>query len=258
MTSPQQQAQSAGGSDRLARLPRAKIVERKNLAEDLFVIWLESSVPFAFKPGQYCTIGAGGIERAYSIVSAPFEPRLELFIEHILPEYGGKLTPMLWAQQVGDEVSIRPRAKGIFTFEPRYKDHVMVSTVTGVAPFISVLRQYIHDENSGHRFFFLEGASHQDEFGYDQELISLEQQYPDWVKFVPTVSRPQEPRNATWKGRGGRVNTLVEEHLETWGLRREETLVYVCGHPGMIEDVKQRVLPQGWNVREERFWKEDE
>ena len=231
-------------------------MERRDFANDLFVIWLETSVPFPFKAGQYITIGAGGIERPYSIASAPYEPRIELFIEHILPENGGELTPILWAQHVDDEVSMRPKAKGIFTFDPRYRDQVMVATVTGIAPFVSIIRQYLHDEQQGHRFYFLEGASHQDEFGYDHELISLTQQYPESFKFVPTVSRPQEARNATWKGRTGRVNNLVEEHLEEWGLNKEETLVYTCGHPGMIEDVKDRLLPQGWRVKEERFWKE--
>ena len=257
MTSPQSRPPVRPAS-RLDQLPTAKIVKRQDFTEDLFIIWLETSVPFSFKPGQYITIGAGGIERPYSIASAPYEPRIELFIEYVLPEYGGKLTPLLWAQHVDDIVSMRPRPKGIFTFQPKYRNHVMVGTVTGIAPYISIIRQYFRDGESGHRFFFMEGASHQDEFIYDKELGGLAEQYPDWVRFIPTVSRPQAERNASWQGRTGRVNTLVEEYLATWNLGKEDTLVYACGHPGMIEDVKQRLLPQDWNIIEERFWKEEE
>ena len=233
-------------------------MERKDFTDDLFIVWLEPEVPFSFKPGQYITIGAGDLERPYSIASAPYEPRLELFIEYVWPEYGGKLTPILWAQHVGDIVTMRPRAKGIFTFQPQWKNHVMVGTVTGMAPYVSMVRQYLHEGQSGHRFFLMEGASHYDEFVYDRELQELEAQHPDWIQAMFTVSRPQAERNAQWTGPGGRVNTLVEEYVARWGLRQEDTLIYACGHPGMIEDVKARMVPKGWTVSEERFWKEDE
>jgi len=101
---------------RLQALPTAKIVRRQDYTDDLFKVWLEPSVPFSFKPGQYITIGCRDIERPYSIASAPDEEYIELFIEYVHPEYGGKLTPLLYAQHVGDVVSMRPRPKGIFLF----------------------------------------------------------------------------------------------------------------------------------------------
>lgn len=256
MTSSRIEPHSQGS--RLNQLPRARIVARQDFTDDLFIVWLEPEVPFSFKPGQYITIGAGDLERPYSIASAPYESRLELFIEYVWPEYGGKLTPILWAQHVGDIVTMRPRAKGIFTFQPGWKNHVMVGTVTGMAPYVSMVRQYLHDGQSGHRFFLMEGASHHDEFVYDRELQDLAAQHPDMIKAMFTVSRPQAERNAHWPGPGGRVNTLVEEYVGRWGLRQEDTLIYACGHPGMIEDVKARMVPKGWTVSEERFWKEDE
>ena len=244
--------------DRLAKLPKAWIVKKQEVAEDLFTIWLRPEVQFTFKPGQYITIGTGGIERPYSIASAPYEDTIELFIEHVLPEYGGKLTPLLWAQHVGESVSMRPRAKGIFTFQPEYHNHVMVGTVTGVAPYISMFRQAIHDRTRGHRFFVMEGASHQDEFVYDSELLRRADELPDMLTFIPTVSRPQAERNRSWSGQIGRVNTIVEEYLAKWSLPKDDTLIYLCGNPGMIEDVKDRFGTKGWNVMDERFWKEDE
>jgi len=33
-------------------------------------------------------------------------------------------------------------------------------------------------------------------------------------------------------------------------------VIYACGHPGMISDVKDIVVPKGWMFKEERFWKE--
>ncbi|MDA0798555.1 MAG: ferredoxin--NADP reductase [Chloroflexi bacterium] len=244
--------------DRLAKLPKAWIAKKQEVAEDLFLIWLRPEVPFTFKPGQYITIGTVGIERPYSIASAPHESMVELFIEHVLPEHGGKLTPLLWAQHVGESVSMRPRAKGIFVFQPQYHNHVLVGTVTGVAPFVSMVRNAIHEKMRGHHFFVMEGASHQDEFVYDAELERLSENYPEMITFIPTVSRPQAERNMGWNGATGRVNTLVEDYLAKWSLPKEDTLIYLCGNPGMIEDVTEKLKAKDWHVDSERFWKEDE
>ena len=73
---------------------------------------------------------------------------------------------------------------------------------------------------------------------------------------ITTVSRPDEERNAGWKGAKGRVNTIAEHYLQTFELPMDDTRVYACGHPGMIEDVKAKMTPQGWKFTEERFWKE--
>ena len=238
----------------VANLPTARLVERTDITEDLMVIKLEPEMDeFSFKAGQYCTLGLQGVERAYSIVSAPYEPHLEIFVE-LVPD--GELTPLMWKMKVGDTMTIRPSAKGQFTMDPRYHHHFMVSTVTGVAPSVSILRQYLNDNGDGHTFYVLLGASYHDELTYDTELASMAKAHPNFIKFVPTVSRPADERNAAWEGVGGRVNVIFQDYLEKVAPPIDETLIYACGHPGMIEDVKNKVMPQGWKFKEERFWKE--
>ena len=246
---------STQASRKAAPLPKATITYRRDVTDDLWVIRLMPEALFTFKPGQYCTIGVEGVERAYSIVSAPHEEELELFFE-LVPPPTGQLTPLLYELLDGAEVTMRPRAKGLFTFKEQWANHFMVSTVTGVCPSISILRDYLHYGRSGHRFYVLEGASYGDELTYDAELREMESRHPELITFVPTVSRPQEERNRGWTGESGRVNTIVQKYLERFGLDPSSTLVYACGHPGMIEDVKEQLLPKGWTVEEERFWKE--
>ena len=242
---------------RVVKLEESRILKRKDITPDIWLIWIEKPEGYAFKPGQYCTIGVDGIERAYSIVSAPYEDSLELFIELVPKDDGGVLTPELYKLNPGDKVSIRPRAKGIFTFNPDFTNHLLVSTVTGVVPYVSYLRDYINDSRNDHKFYFLMGASYHDEFSYDSELRQMESEHPGMITFVPTISRPSEERNKNWEGDTGRVNTIVEKYIETFKLTSSDTLIYACGHPGMIEDVKARMTPKGWTVQEERFWKED-
>ena len=240
----------------MRQLAESKVLKRVDITSDLWIVWIEKPEGYTFKAGQYCTIGRDGIERAYSIVSAPHEETLELFVE-LVPPPEGNLTPKLWELSPGDSVTIRPRAKGIFTFKPELPNQFLVSTVTGVVPYISYIRDYIHRKDSGHHFYVLEGASYHDEFTYDKELAALADERPELVTYVPTISRPSEERNDGWTGETGRVNAIVERQVEKLGLAPEDTLVYACGHPGMIEDVKARMLPKGFAVEEERFWKED-
>jgi ferredoxin--NADP+ reductase len=235
------------------KVTTATIERRVDLTPEHFKIWLKVAEPFTFEPGQYCTLGVDSVERPYSIVSSPREPLLELFVERIPPPEG-HLTPLLHALGVGATVTLRPRAKGVFLLRPEFRNHVMVSTVTGVAPFVSMLRHWSAGPADDRRMYVLEGASFVDEFGYDDELEALAAREPR-LKFVPTCSRPSDPRNAAWRGEVGRVHTIVERHVRDWGLAAGETCIYACGHPQMIEDLRTRYVGTGFEFEEERFWK---
>ena len=240
----------------MPKLAETHVLRRQDVTRDLMLMWFEKPEGFTFKAGQYCTIGRDGIERAYSIVSAPHEQDLELFVE-LVPPPEGALTPKLWELEAGDSVTIRPRAKGLFTMDSDYPNQLFVATVTGVVPYISFIRDYLHNSRTGHRFYVLQGASYYDEFTYDRELEELSRQHAELVTYLPTVSRPSEERNQGWAGETGRVNGIVERYAGEFGLTPEDTLIYACGHPGMIEDVKDRMIPKGFQVKEERFWKQD-
>ena len=71
--------------------PKATLVKRVVITDELMIIWLKCDEEFPFKPGQYCTLGINGIERAYSIASAPHEGDLEIFVE-LVPAPDGDLT----------------------------------------------------------------------------------------------------------------------------------------------------------------------
>lgn len=252
------------GKGMARQLPRAKIVERIDHTPDLMTIFLEPSEKLAFEPGQYCTIGiddgAGGVQfpRPYSIVSAPEEDLIELFIEFV-PSPKGNLTPKLFELRAGDAVVLYPKAKGTkLRFKSTHRNHVMVATVTGIAPFVSILRQQLYGGTIGdHRFLVLQGASYQDEFGYREELERLAAF--STVHYTPTISRPVEDRNAGWPGQVTRVrvNYLAEELLRTFnlfGFTPDTTVLYLCGNPDMIEYVNERAAPLGYPVRIEEYW----
>ena len=231
-------------------LIRATVVERIELTDRLLIIKLRTREEFSFVPGEYCTFVIGGIERDYSIASAPHEGFLEFFIEKVP---GGRVTPQLWDKKIGDTVELRPKAQGTLLLDAAYPNQLMIATVTGIAPFISMLRSYIHTGSGSHRFYILHGASYHNEFGYKDEIERLSRKYTNIV-YIPTVSRPQDEKNKGWHGEFGRVNLIVEKYIERFSLEPANTIVYACGHPEMIRDVKKRLGNKGYKLREEKYW----
>jgi len=231
----------------------AKILERKDLTEDLWLIRVDLGGPFSFKAGQYATLGVDykgkRIERAYSIVSSPYEEGLEFFIE-LVPQ--GELTPHLHKLRVGAEVLCRKIAKGRFTLDLKSgrTNHLLLATVTGLAPFVSYVRTLYKDWRAGaspmpgdHRLFCIQGGSRSWEFGYREEMEKIATEVP-WFKYVPTISRPWE--DPSWKGETGRVEDLVRHYIDTWELKPADTTSYLCGHPNMVENGRGILQRAGW------------
>jgi len=241
---------------------RAKIVQRADFASDLWMIRVNPGGAFTFKPGQYATLGVQTeikrSERAYSIVSSPLESELEFFFE-LVPE--GELTPKLYKLQVGDEMLMRKSPKGLFTLDQKSgrTNHFLVSTVTGVAPFVSYVRTLYRSWKEGtfkgeHKLFLLNGASRSWEFGYTEELRKIAAEVP-WLQYVPTVSRPWD--DPKWDGEIGRVDDVMRKYSDMWGLDGTNSVGYLCGHPDMIENGKSMLKRIGFtkeHLKEEVYW----
>jgi ferredoxin/flavodoxin---NADP+ reductase len=240
----------------------ARVIERRDISDDLWVIRVNPGGEYSFLPGQYATLGVVApekhYERAYSIVSAPQEQFLEFFVE-LVPQ--GDVTPRLYPYQVGDEFTLRKVAKGRFTLDTLSSrtNHLLIATVTGVAPFVSFVRSFYRQSKDkkmegGHKLFLLDGASRSWELGYREELNRFAAEVP-WLSYVPTVSRPWEDKS--WKGETGRVDDLLRKYADSWGLTPGNTSAYLCGHPSMIENTKGILKRRGWQneaVKEEAFF----
>ena len=240
------------------------VVERRDLAHDLWVIKVRCEAELPFRPGQYATIGVPVdgklIERPYSIVSSPEEAELELFIE-LVPE--GELTPHLYGLSEGAPVVLRRKTKGLFLRGAPIEDedHLFVATVTGIAPFTSLLRLLARRHRDGEwttdrRIALILGASRSFEFGYLEEMQALADEMP-WFEFIPTVSRPWE--DLEWTGETGRVEDVLRKHADRLGIAPGCAGVYLCGHPEMIRNARGIMLRRGMDdkaIREEQYWPE--
>jgi ferredoxin--NADP+ reductase len=240
----------------------ATVVSRQDYAADLWSIRVLPEARLEFKPGQYATLGLEDSvhrlhEKPYSIVSSPAEEEIEFFFE-LVPQ--GELTPVLHALKKGDTLMMRRQAKGLFTLDEKtgHMQHFMVSTVTGVAPYVSMARTLAAQIKAGRptdlRFVMLQSASRSWELAYNEEMSSLART-GNWLHYIPTISRPWE--DPAWKGEVGRAEDVLRKYLDQFGLDPSNTTFYGCGHPTMIENSKGILKRRGFtkeSMREEVYW----
>ena len=239
----------------------ARLVRREDETESLSYFWVRfDGEPTPFEPGQYMTIGvmAGGkiLQRPYSVASPPAEAGTDGYEFYVRRVQGGTFTPVLFDLPVGHRMRmIGP--KGKFTLLPDDdRTHIFISSGTGNAPFIAMMKQLLHDGRP-RKAILLNGVSYVEEIGYRalMEEWSSSGAYP--VTFVPTVSRPDDPRNAAWTGRTGRVETIVGPVLDELGLSPANSIAYICGNPDMIVAAEETLLGRGYpedQVHKELYW----
>jgi ferredoxin--NADP+ reductase len=134
----------------------------------------------------------------------------------------------------------------------------MIATVTGVAPFISMIRtRHLYKERSNGKhdqFLLIHGASHSTDFGpYRSELEGLCSE--GWLTYVPTISRHWDEPN--WRGEIGRVEDIIRKHADQSGFNSANSVAYVCGHPQMVENVKNILTRARYpkrHIREEQYF----
>ena len=240
------------------------VVSRVDHTPDLWSIRIRPEEEITFRAGQYVTVGieheGDVVERPYSIVSSPDEPDLELFIE-LVPD--GALTPLLHPVGEGARLLMRRRCKGVFLRECPLADqaHVFAATVTGVAPFVSWLRQQAARARAGEwtpggPIVLIQGASRSVELSYARELEALQDDIPG-LAYVPTVSRPWE--DTGWSGERGRAEDVLRKHADGAGAVSGRAGIFLCGHPGMIIAARRIFNRAGFpdsDIREEQYWPE--
>jgi ferredoxin-NADP reductase len=223
--------------------------------------------PTPFEPGQYMTIGVfvadptsptGSriVQRPYSVASDPAVAGSDGYEMYVRLVQGGLFTPLLWRLPIGHRMRmIGP--KGKFTLEPEDgRTHVFISSGTGNAPFIAMMRAMLR-EGRPRKAVFLNGVSYASDLGYRALVEDWESSggYP--VTYIPTVSRPNAPENAGWTGRAGRVESIVGPVCDELGLTPDNSIAYICGNPDMILAAEATLLERGYpeeQVKKELYW----
>lgn len=237
----------------------AELIRREDETDDLAYFWVRATgEPIAFEPGQYLTIGvyADGrlVQRPYSVASSPrvAGDGYEFYVR-LVPIL--RFTTLLWRLPIGHAMRMTG-PKGRFLLEPDDdRTHLFISTGTGIAPFISMIRTQLLDQKP-RRTVIAHGVSYVRELGYRRELEGYERDGLP-ITYVPTISRPKEPENAGWTGKTGRVETILDELCDDCIIDPDHTVVYICGNPEMILKAEATVRSHGLpepHVKKELYW----
>ena len=206
-----------------------------------------------FSNGHFTMIGLRINEkpllRAYSIVSANYEEHLE-FLSIKVPD--GPLTSKLQHMKVGDTIIVGKKPTGtlLIDYLNPGKRLYMLSTGTGMAPFMSIIR----DPETYERFeqvILVHGVRNKDELAY-HDLVTehlpahefLGEMVSSKLRYYPTVTR-EAYKNM------GRVTTLMESGkiFSDLGLPPIDPAtdrVMICGSPSMLRDIKHMLEGKGF------------
>jgi ferredoxin-NADP reductase len=184
---------------------------------------------YKYLPGQWVEVSVvidGDIQTSgYSITSSPSEQgRVDLAIKSSSTH---PVTRWLHSAHEGDTVSIT-RGQGPFVFLPDMgEDIVLIGGGVGVTPLLSIFR-YVRDASPETHATLYYSVSHPDEILFREELEKSARQHTH-LSLEITVTQP----SPDWKGQVGRINKHKLAALNA----PPNTLFYLCGPPGMVEDM---------------------
>ncbi len=241
---------------RPSREPNATLAARIEVTDSMAVFSVVPDEPFSgFRPGQYVSLGVvvedALLQRAYSLVSVSGDGyRLELFIRKVPT---GALSPLLWTLAPGTRVRIGP-PKGLFVLDAAdTRPRIFVGTGTGLAPLLAMLGD-LHGRADRSANVLIHGVSHCDELAYADRIAGWVSGGLD-VWYVPAVSRPDDPRNATWHGTTGRADAVLARVLAA-DPAFSGGVAYMCGNGNMLQSCRTLLLAAGMaeqDVRSEHF-----
>lgn len=206
-----------------------------------------------FKTGQFVMIGleveGKPLMRAYSVVSAHYEDHLEFYSIKVAD---GPLTSRLQHLQVGDQLLIGRKPTGSLIMDNLKpgKNLYLLSTGTGLAPFMSVVRDPEFYE-AFDRIILTHGVRWKSELGYFEHItddLPDNEFFGEMVKekltYYPTVTR--EPFENQ-----GRLTDLIESGalFEGIGLPPFDPAtdrVMICGSPTMLKDLVEILERRGF------------
>lgn len=227
------------------KFTRQTLLDVQPLTPSLFTLRTTRDAGFRFRAGQFARLGvtkADGstVWRAYSMVSSPYDEFLEFF-SIVVP--GGEFTSELSRLEVGDTLMVDRQAFGYLTLD-RFvdgRDLWLLSTGTGIAPFLSILQDFEAWEKF-ERIILVYSVREARELAYQALIAGLADrdylsEHAHKLHFIPTVTREQHP---------GALNGRITQLLDSGALEQaagvemtaEHSRVMLCGNPQMIEDTR--------------------
>jgi ferredoxin--NADP+ reductase len=221
--------------------------------DELFSFKATRDPAFRFSNGQFVMIGlevnGRPLVRAYSMVSANYDDDLEFFSIKVAD---GPLTSRLQHIKPGDRILVGKKPTGTLVLDNLLPGErlYLLSTGTGLAPFMSIIRDPETYERFGkvilvHGCRLVSDLAYRDTISKDlAEDEFLGEMVREKLVYYPTVTRePFENR--------GRITDLIDSgrlfsDVGVPPLARESDRVMICGSPGMLAELRSLLLARDY------------
>ncbi len=240
-----------------------RVIANRHWTETLFSLRVQAP-RLRFEAGQFVRI-ALDIEgerfaRPFSFVNPPEDPVLE-FYGVVVPQ--GPLSPLLARLSPGDALYVAPNPAGFLVLSelPDAETLWLVSTGTGIAPFLSILRTAAPPRRY-HDVVLVHAARFARELVYRELVDDLIAAYRGRFRYVTLVSREAAPGALA-----GRIPAAIRDgRLEAaagLALSPQSSQVMLCGNPGMLKEAAAALAERGMrkhrrrapgHVTVESFW----
>ena len=236
----------------MSKWVEGKVIGMRRWNEYLYSLQVDAAVA-PFEAGQFTKlaldVGGESVERAYSIASAPAERPLEFYFI-VVPD--GLLTQRLAALQPGDAIRVMVRAAGFLTLSevPGADNLWMLSTGTGISPFLSILKTEI-PWCRFRQVVLVHAVRTASELSYGDTIRRIAQDHPEQFRFVPFASR----EDTSYALRARIPEAIADGRLQARAgivLSAEKSQVMVCGNPGMVRDTTKILLALGMKKNRRR------
>ena len=218
-----------------------RVVENRHWTDVLFSLRVEAP-QIRFEAGQFVRIALEEeLARPFSFVNPPQDPVLE-FYGIVVPE--GPLSPRLERLRAGDRLLVATNPAGFLVLGevPDAETLWLVSTGTGIAPFLSILRT----EAPWRRFprvVLVHAVRYARELAYRETIGEILRSHHNVFQYVTFVSR--EPAPGSLAGRipaalrDGRLETAAGVKID------QRSHVMLCGNPEMLKDATAALVERG-------------
>lgn len=241
----------------MSQIPPGLFAERvtdvQHYTDRLFRFRVTRPQSMRFRSGEFVMLGlpdeSKPVMRAYSIASPAWDESLEFFSIKVP---GGPLTERLQKIQPGDTILMRPKTTGTLVNDALLpgKRLFMLSTGTGIAPFVSLIRDPETYQKFG-ELILTHTCRTKDELQYGFDSVQATREDPlvgedtvDRLKHFASTTREASNHN-------GRITTLIEsgeffKSLNMAAFNPEHDRIMMCGSVGMIKDVRAMLEPVGF------------
>jgi benzoate/toluate 1,2-dioxygenase reductase component len=203
------------------------------LSDTTLAFTLEGAGPVGFLPGQYANLRVPGTEerRSYSFASRPGDERLTFLIRDI-PD--GLMSGHIRSAEPGTKIDFTGPS-GSFYLRDVTRPVLFLAGGTGLAPFLSMLRQMLEKGAGGQPVHLVYGVTRDEDLVEVETLDTLSTSLPGFT-FTTVVAD-----TASAHPRKG----YVTDYLDPRQLNDGEIDIYLCGPPPMVDAVRGWLSSQG-------------